>query len=314
MNKTEIVSEIKNGLLSEPKYIKHKYIFDTIGDKYFEELMQDDKYYLTNCEREIFTNSNGNLLEIFTEPKTSYQIIDLGAGNGEKTALLINELVNNAIDFTYYPVDISENSTINIEQSLKQKFSNIRIEPINADYFDAIKQIKSEIYQKKVILFLGSNVGNLTPIERINFYTELGKRMRINDIVITGFDLKKNPNIIHSAYSNKNAKKMMTNAISRINRELATVFNETDFEYFFNYNPYNGKGEFCLASKITQTVKLQETQIKLNQWEVINVGISQKFTKNCISTLAEQTGFKVSKNITDSKGFFMNSIWKLNKN
>ncbi|HKJ49323.1 MAG TPA: L-histidine N(alpha)-methyltransferase, partial [Christiangramia sp.] len=80
------------GLNSNPKYLLSKYIYDKKGDKLFQKIMGMPEYYLTSCEFDILKLNAENIAASFSG-KTGFDLIELGAGDGKKTKVLLKELV-----------------------------------------------------------------------------------------------------------------------------------------------------------------------------------------------------------------------------
>jgi len=55
--KEVFANDIKKMLTEKRKYINHRYVFDEVGDRLFENLMKTEEYYLSKCETEILTTN-----------------------------------------------------------------------------------------------------------------------------------------------------------------------------------------------------------------------------------------------------------------
>jgi len=53
------------GLNASPKYLSSKYFYDAQGDKLFQDLMNCEEYYPTNCEMEIFSEQTADVCRAF---------------------------------------------------------------------------------------------------------------------------------------------------------------------------------------------------------------------------------------------------------
>jgi uncharacterized SAM-dependent methyltransferase len=116
--------DVKKGLLNTPKYLNSKYIYDKKGSELFSQIMQLPEYYLTNSERELIEQNADQIADNFgNEP---FNLIELGAGNGRKTNVLINSLIKHNKDFRYTPVDISKSAIVNISEYMQGSFQNYR--------------------------------------------------------------------------------------------------------------------------------------------------------------------------------------------
>ena len=127
--------------------------------------------------------------------------------------------------------------------------------------------------------------------------------------------LKKNPFTVLNAYSDKSGitAEFNLNLLTRINRELGGNFDIEQFEHYESYDPITGACRSFLISLKNQQVKIEEETIDFAENEVIDMEVSQKFSKSDIEYLAEKSGFSITRNISDSKEWFIDSIWKVNK-
>lgn len=309
---TEIENDLLEGLTCEKKYIKLKFAYNEIGDKLFEQLMKHEKYYLAIKESEILTENKLCFLELFNENEI-FNIVDLGSGSGEKTEILIDYFLKEKQKFNYLPVDFSLSSLQILEKRLKNKYSYLSIQYINNDYFKAIEKINTEHTEKKIITFFGNSIGNMNEDDRTQFLMNLNKTVNKNDVLLIGFDLRKNPNILCEAYNNDHNSNLHFNMIDRLNQELNINLDKKDFEYYSSYSPVNGLLNFNLISKKRQTINIEKLDIsfELEEWENIDCGHSQKFTLKEIKRLAEKTGFEVIEHLTDKDNYFVDSVWRI---
>ena len=62
---------------------------------------------------------------------------------------------------------------------------------LNGDYFDMLKEAQALSARPKVVLFMGSNIGNMPVKEAQLFCNTLRNELSADDLLIVGFDLKK---------------------------------------------------------------------------------------------------------------------------
>jgi uncharacterized SAM-dependent methyltransferase len=165
--------------------------------------------------------------------------------------------------------------------------------------------------RRKVILFLGSNIGNMPVADAINFSKELRKHLNEGDMALIGFDLKKNPATILAAYNDKGGitRRFNLNLLNRINRELGGNFDVKKFDHYPTYDPESGACKSYLVSQQDQIVNIADKHIHFQKDEYIYMEISQKFTVSQTGQMAEKSGFKPLELFFDSKNWFMDAIW-----
>jgi L-histidine Nalpha-methyltransferase len=312
---SEFATDTYAGLSSNPKYLSSKYFYDGNGSEIFQDIMQMPEYYLTGCELEIFTNSKQQILDSFQFQKNNFELIELGAGDGTKTKVLLSHFLEQKTDFKYSPIDISDESIINLVNELKEELPNLKVKGLIGDYFELIKGIQPNEYSRKVFLFLGSNIGNYNEQLSIQFLKDLKSVCNQNDYLFIGFDLKKDNEIILNAYNDPHGHTAAfnLNLLKRINRELDANFNLHEFNHQEVYNPESGTAISYLISKSDQTIEIPvlNKAFKFKLGEKIFMEMSQKYDTDMIKQLASRCGFEVVRNFFDDRQFFVNSLWKL---
>ena len=308
--------EIERGFSLVPKNISSRYFYDDAGSRLFQLIMQSPDYYLTDCEQEIFSKQAQNIVQSMKGDYQQLRLIDLGAGDGVKTMLLLAEFIKQGVEVVYTPVDISEEAIQEAEKNIKNEFPNNRVEPYVGEYFEALQRIDKR-YTKlpKVILFLGSNIGNFTYNKALDFLMQLNNLCTKKDKLFIGFDLKKNPKVIRRAYNDKQGitKKFNLNLLKRINRELGADFDINQFDHYNTYNPITGTAKSYIISLKEQVVNISELNktFSFDAYEAIDVEQSQKYDINSIESLAQKAKFTVLEHFFDKKRYYTNSLWEL---
>lgn len=313
MNKG-FAEDVKAGLSQDPKNLPSKYFYDKRGDEIFQAIMKMPEYYLTRSEYEILEINQAELLNIFKNHHGRFNLIEFGAGDGFKTKILLQYFVALQVDFTYIPIDISANVLNLLVQDLKENLPMLKVESICHDYFQALHQLKQTTDRKNVVLFLGSNIGNFSESEAVEFLKRLAENLNPEDLLLIGFDLKKDPRQILEAYYDKAGitRTFNLNLLERINRELGGRFNLELFEHFPLYDPVLGEARSYLISKKQQTVYIEAlaTSFEFRIWEPIHVEISRKYDLDTVSRYAEKAGFRIKNNFFDQRHYYLNSLWE----
>ena len=308
--------DVRIGLSSSPKYLLSKYFYNQKGDKLFKQIMALDEYYITNSEFEIFNSSKEGFLKLFNPQNgLGFQIIEFGAGDGQKTKVLLKHFLKEAAKFKYIPIDISGNALKSLAEDLKINFPQLEVDGIQDDYFKALKKLNLEGNIRKVVLFLGSNIGNFPNGQAIDFLKKLSFNLSEEDLVMIGFDLKKDPSTILSAYDDKEGvtREFNLNLLKRINQELGGKFDLNTFKHFPSYDPVSGALKSYIISRIRQTVRIEalDQEFHFLPWEPIATELSQKFNMVDVENLAIKSGFRIKENYYDSNSYFVDSIWEL---
>jgi dimethylhistidine N-methyltransferase len=307
--------DVLRGLSAMPKFLSSKYFYDDEGSRLFQEIMKLPEYYLTRVEFEIFSKQTKEIFSAFTEKNKSFDLIELGAGDGTKTAVLIDYFLKQAADFTYMPIDISQEAVDFLSEKFKREFPSLSVNPKTGDYFRILETFKTESNRTKIVLFLGSNIGNFSTAQARDFFKRLRGVMNENDLLFVGFDLQKEPRVILQAYDDAQGvtAAFNLNLLTRINRELGANFNTKDFSHYAIYRPDECAARSFLISRRMQTVFVEalDKSFKFAAWEPIFMEISQKYSLEMIEELAQTSGFLVAQNFFDERKFFVDSLWKV---
>jgi dimethylhistidine N-methyltransferase len=302
--------------LSEPrKWIPARYHYDNEGSILFQKIMKLPEYYPTNCEFEILETQKNEIAKLMGG--NQFNLVELGAGDGAKTSILLDHFINQGFNFQYVPIDISEGAMKGLIDSIKNKFPQIKTNGIVAEYFDGLKWLSKTGKQKNFVLFLGSNLGNFSAAQAKVFIRTLWNTLNNEDFVLIGFDLKKDIDIMLRAYNDFKGvtAEFNLNMLRRINNELGGNFDLTKFRHYATYDVFTGAMESYLVSLEAQTVfieKLSET-FDFKPWEPIHTEYSYKYLVSEVENLANDTGYIIEKHLFDSKKYFLDSIWRVQK-
>ncbi|SCY27277.1 dimethylhistidine N-methyltransferase [Nonlabens sp. Hel1_33_55] len=310
----EFEDHVKEGLTSHPKFLSSKYIYDEKGDKLFQQIMALPEYYLTDCEYNIIDTYKEDLRETFSN-ENDFDLIELGAGDGKKTKVLLKELVDNNVDFTYKPIDISQNSIDYLIKDLLDLFPNLDAQGEQGTYFKVLQELAQYDKRPKVILVLGSNIGNLNHPEAIDFLGKLKDIMSPRDLLFMGFDQKKDPLTIQTAYADPQGvtQEFNRNLLHRINKEMQADFPVEDFEHWEAYDPETGTAKSYLLATKDCTVQINALDLKVDfkKWETIHTEISQKYDDDIVEWLAQKAGLEIIKFYEDDREFYKDYLFKV---
>ncbi|UZO81051.1 L-histidine N(alpha)-methyltransferase [Aquimarina sp. ERC-38] len=306
--------EVSEGLNAFPKYLSSKYFYDEVGDKLFQDIMAMPEYYLTETEYDILKNQVAQICTYFDRNKTGFNLVELGAGDGKKTKVLLRYLLDNQYPITYNPIDISKNAISGLVTNLKEEFSQLEVRGQVGEYFEVLDRLHKKSDQKQVILMLGSNIGNLLHPRAIQFLKKLKNTMHKEDLLFIGFDQKKDPQVILNAYNDTTGitEAFNKNVLVRINKELGGNFNPDHFKHWEVYDPESGTAKSYLVSTKKQSVVIESLsqEISFEAWESIHTEISQKYDDTIVNWLAKESGLEVVTSFTDKKEYYKNYIIK----
>jgi L-histidine Nalpha-methyltransferase len=302
-----IARAVESGLSKNPKQLPSWLFYNEKGDEIFQSIMRLDEYYPTKSEYEILKKHSAELIKYFSYSHNHFDLMELGAGDAMKTEVLLQKLIEKDIPFTYKPVDISENVLFQLQERLKVRFPSLRIEPGVGHFEDALKSVGEED-EHKVILFLGANIGNYSLHDAQVFLNMVGNSMSISDLVLIGFDLKKNPRTIQAAYDDTKGitAEFNLNLLHRLNEELGATFDVNNFIHYPLYDPVLGEARSYLVSIRQQSVYIHALKkvFTFGAWETIHTEVSQKYDMQMIREMSGAAGLEIIETFCDSRQYF----------
>lgn len=313
--KEKFAEDVDAGLSSKNKFLQCKYIYDEYGSDLFKKITNLPEYYLTRCEIEILEQEKDDVAKRFKD--NSFNLIELGAGDGKKTKILLKHFLSKKLNFCYTSIDISKSAVEELIANLNNDIQGLDASGLIAEYCYGLKHVSAMDKKKKVVLFLGSNIGNMDPAEANSFLNRLWNYLNHNDFLLIGFDLKKDIRKLIRAYNDAQGitAEFNKNLLYRINKELGGEFDTDKFEYFSTYDFQPGAIKSYLISTEEQKVYIDAIQkhIDFNKHEMIHTESSYKYDDEDIKRLAERNGFTIEKNYFDKKRYFTNSLWRVVK-
>ena len=304
--------DIVEGLSAQPKRLYSKYFYDEIGDDLFVQIMNMPEYYLTDAELEIFTQRTKDLIQALgVDQSLPFELIELGAGDGTKTVHLLKRLVEEGYDFTYTPIDISANALEGLADNLTTQLPRLNVTPQQGEYFEVLQEIGQKKLPK-VVLFLGSNIGNLTDEEAHDFIAQLSSNLKEGDKCLLGVDLIKSYDIVMPAYNDAAGitRAFNLNLLTRINRELGGNFNVSHFEHVATYDESEGIMRSYLKSTKAQEIHITSFNqtFTFEKEEEVLVEISRKYNDEILSGILKDSQLTIKSKIMDSRSYFADYI------
>lgn len=289
----EIRDEIFNGLLVENKYIPSKFFYDDKGSDLFEKITHLNEYYPTSTEMSILRNVMpsiaGNLRNV--------DIVELGSGDCTKISMVLNSISDEAIETVcYVPVDVSSGAIEKSAKILLERYPNLRIDGLLADFYEHIEHIPDG--NQRFICFFGSTIGNMTRMRADRFLNEIGKIMRPGDRFYLGLDMVKDISVLKHAYNDNGGitAEFNLNIMNVVNKLAGTNFDIDDFTHRANWNHEMERIEMYLIAKRDMKIESDfiHQPIEIESGEPIHTENSHKFTKEHINHFEEVAGLSIT--------------------
>lgn len=292
--------DVSDGLAASPKTLPPKWFYDERGSSLFEDITRLDEYYPTRREREII---GARAAEIAAATGAT-MLLELGAGSGEKTRLLLTALAGTL--GSYVPVDVSGDFLGEAAAAIAADYPGLTVRPVVADYEQHLNLLPTG--GRRLIAFLGGTIGNMPPASRIGFLGGLRATMGDGDALLLGCDLVKAEDRLVRAYADAAGvtAEFNKNVLRVINRELDADFDPDAFEHRAVWNAADEWVEMRLRSVREQTVRIGALDLTcaFAADEEMRTEISAKFRRERLETELGAAGLRLDGFWTDEAGDF----------
>lgn len=292
--------EVIAGLGKTQKELPAKFFYDKRGSELFDQITRLPEYYLTRTEIEILDQNAEEMVRLMGE---NFLLVEFGSGSSTKVRILLDRMGGKA---AYTPIDISLLYLKESAQALGADYPEVQVTAVCADYTRPFLIPEGESFEKRVVFFPGSTVGNFEPHLARKFFRDTARRLRQNDTMLIGVDLQKDRRILHRAYNDSAGitAAFNKNILQRINRDLSADFDLDRFDHSAFYNEKENRIEMHLRSRGDQTVSIGSDSFIFRNDETIHTENSYKYTVAGFHELLTGTGFEPEKVWTDPRGLF----------
>lgn len=303
---TPLGAEVYRGLTASPKSLSPWLFYDAEGSRLFERITELDEYYPTRTERGILSDHADEILASAGDRRL--QILELGAGTATKTGLLLEAAVRRQGSVVYEPIDVSAAALEEARQRIEERIPGVTVLPRVADYTDGLKADLPAEGHKRLVLYIGSSIGNFEPAGALQLLCELREQLSAGDSLLLGADLVKPEAVLVAAYNDARGvtAEFNLNVLRRINRELAADFDLGGFRHLAVWNRAQSRIEMHLESTLDQFVSIPglEVEIFLRRSETIHTENSYKYTPDDVADLLTNSGFVPEKQWYDAQSWF----------
>ena len=316
----EFAIDVAAGLSGKKKFLPFRYFYDRAGSELFEQICLQQEYYPTWTEGTILAECSQRVAELLMNSDDDISVIELGSGSSTKTRILLKQIMTKSSRVVYFPIDISHAILQETAASLTSELG-IDVIAVPADYNEGIGQatkiIKDDdssiLQKKKLVLFLGSSIGNFEPGEAASFLSMIREWMEEGDMLLVGFDLHKDKHVLDAAYNDKKGitARFNLNLLERINNELEGQFDLDKFAHMAFYNDQLHRIEMHLVSKEDQDVYIGGAigrSFHFEKGETIHTENSYKYDMRQIKDIARASGFTLKELFMDRKKWFCLSL------
>lgn len=300
-----MVREVIEGLSRPSKRISSKYHYDERGSELFAEITRLDEYYPTRMERALLEGR----IPAWVEEDRPASLVELGAGNAEKSRIILDAMLVAGCGEVYVPVDVSHDFLRRTADALAVEYPSLTILPVVDDITAPVHL--PELPHPTWIAFLGSTLGNFEDAEAVRLLEWVRAFLGPRDRFLLGVDLRpglhKSAERIELAYNDVAGitAAFSLNVLAVLNAEIGTDFDLSGYRHRAVYSVDRGRIETDLISTRDQVVRFPEgTAIRVAADEAIRTEISCKYDRSTIHDLFERAGLEIDRWVEDDEGFY----------
>ena len=297
-----LYEETLRSLRADVKALPAVWLYDERGSRLYDGITQLPDYYLPHRESEILRDRASTIAKR-TQART---LVELGAGSANNIRLLLDELDAAGTLERFVPLDVSEQTLRASGQSIAAAYPRVFVHAIVGDFERDLGVLAG--YDRRLIVFLGSTIGNLDPEQRARLLRTLGTALTQDDALLLGVDLVKDVARLEAAYNDSGGvtEAFVRNALTAVNRELDGTFEQQRFVYEASWDPEHEWMDIGVRAREAHTVSLHglDLHVAFEAGEPLRVEISSKFRRELLELEARQSGLRVESWWTDRAGDF----------
>jgi L-histidine Nalpha-methyltransferase len=294
--------DVLDGLAGSPKSLPPKWFYDSVGSDLFDKITRLPEYYPTRAEAEILRARSAEIALV----AGADTLVELGSGTSEKTRLLLAALNAGGTLRRFVPFDVDANVLSAAGTAIQREYPDIEIAAVCGDFEEHLSEIPEG--GRRLFVFLGSTIGNLTTEPRAEFLTTLAGVMRPGDSLLLGTDLVKDTGRLVAAYDDAAGvtARFNRNVLAVINRELDADFDIDAYRHVARWNGEQERMEMYLRAERPQRVNIAalDLTVEFAAGEEILTEVSCKFRPDAVAAELARAGLRRMRWWTDDAGDF----------
>src|SRR5262245_39942937 len=302
-NRRTFEKDVRDGLTGCPRSLPPKYFYDATGSKLFEEITEVPEYYLTRTEAAIL----GEIAPTLMRELAPADVVELGAGSAIKTRQLLDARNGMPHDLRYVPIDVDWGMVETAARQLMADYPFLRVQALVGDFERHLRHVPAAV-GPRLVLLLGSTIGNLEPAARRRLLTEVHGLLSPGDRFLVGLDLIKDVKVLEAAYNDASGvtREFNRNVLRVVNRGVDADFEPAAFQHVAFYNEAAARVEMHLVPESPQEVHLRKLglTIQLAAYDGIWTESCYKFSRALAQDMLEETGFRLASWHVDPANYF----------
>lgn len=303
----QLARAVRTGLAVRPKTLPPRLFYDEAGSELFEQITELPEYYLTRTERAILERHAGEMVSLAANG-SRLRFTELGAGSAEKTRVLMKASLAQQNGLVFEAVDVSATALLVAQARIEREIPGVRAALLEMDYTNGFKLDACAACERRLVLYIGSSIGNFEPKEAARILRKVRKQLHEGDGLLLGVDLVKDESTLIAAYNDAAGvtAAFNKNMLTRMNRELGADFDLDRFNHRAVWNENMSRMEMHLESSIDQRVRFAalDWEIEFDAGETIHTENSYKFRPGDAGAMMAAAGFACAGTWTDERGWF----------
>ncbi len=304
IDSTENGQDVRQGLQQDAKTLPPRYFYDEKGSLLFEDICNLPEYYPTRTEAGILQEYALDIASI----TGNCELVELGSGSSSKTRFLLNAYQTLYSSLNYVPIDVSGEILTASAKQLLSDYSTLKVRGLVGTYEQALAQLTPSSLSARIILFLGSTLGNFCPQQSDRFLAQIINTLQPGDYFLLGIDLQKPKTILEAAYNDSQGvtAAFNLNMLAHLNWRFRGNFDLNNFVHRAIYNEQEARIEMYLDCLRSHQVRLEslDLTVEFRQGESILTEISRKFNLDTLTQNLQQRGLSLLSTQTDPREWF----------
>jgi L-histidine N-alpha-methyltransferase len=294
--------DVRDGLTQTPKSLPPKWFYDSVGSDLFDQITRLPEYYPTRAEAQILRARSAEI----AVASGANTLVELGSGTSEKTRMLLDALRDSGSLRRFIPFDVDAGVLNAAGAAIQREYPGVEIDAVCGDFEEHLDKIPR--VGRRLVAFLGSTIGNLTPGPRADFLAALSDTLQTGDSLLLGTDLVKDVDRLVRAYDDGAGvtAKFNRNVLAVVNRELDADFDLDAFEHVARWNAEEERIEMWLRATSAQRVHIAalDLAVEFAAGEEMLTEVSCKFRPVGVEAELAAAGLRRTHWWTDPAGDF----------
>jgi L-histidine N-alpha-methyltransferase len=293
-----MADDVRRGLTARPRWLPPKYFYDEVGGQLFDRITELPEYYLTRAEASILREIAGPLIGRL-RPQ---DLVELGPGSCQKARFLLDALPR-SVDGRYVAVDVGRDGLAQAVGKLADDYPAVQMHAVVGDFERHLHYVPPP-RGRRLVLFLGSTIGNFDPSARRGFFVELGRLLGPDGRLLLGVDLVKDRQTLEAAYDDAAGvtREFNRNVLRHLNHALDGNFVPEAYRHHAVYDVAAARIEMHLIATAPQRVRFERLDLTLELEEGADIWTesSYKFTRESTESMLAEAGLSLEEWHTDA--------------